>query len=189
MHLKGTKKRGLTQEGLSDFMDNSNVLLYLFVNSASVVDACKVPTYLTKFLKMMSYLGSPWSHDFLTMAWGRGFWIILLNGTRRCEAKHNHIHECSKSVWHCKWLGTGRWACPCTHIMEAGFVWTKLGAMKSMCSKFFATCKRQSLHGARWITYMCVLNAYASSHWALEWGKCVHAHVETPDFTLMFVCV
>jgi hypothetical protein len=72
-------------------MDNSNVLLYLFVNSASVVNAHKVPTYLTKFLKIMSYLGPPWSHDFLTMAWGRGFWIILLNGTRRCEAKHNHI--------------------------------------------------------------------------------------------------
>jgi hypothetical protein len=57
---KGTKKRGLTQEGLSDFMDNSNVLLCLFVNSASVVDARKVPTtYLTKFLKMMLYLGLP----------------------------------------------------------------------------------------------------------------------------------
>jgi hypothetical protein len=63
--------------------------------------ACKVPTtYLTKFLKMMSYLGLPWSHEFLTMAWGRGVWIILLKVTRRCEAKHNHVHECSKSVWH-----------------------------------------------------------------------------------------
>jgi hypothetical protein len=40
-----------------------------------VVDARKVPTtYLTKFLKMMLYLGLPWSYEFLlTMAWGRGF--------------------------------------------------------------------------------------------------------------------
>jgi hypothetical protein len=43
---KGTKRRGLTQEGSCDFMDNSNVVLYLFVDSASVVDGMQSTYYL-----------------------------------------------------------------------------------------------------------------------------------------------